>query len=512
MKRAFAGPLPTILVLASTLVFSGCAVGPDFVRPTIPDTVAYAPHPLEMPTTSLPVSGGQVQRFVSDQDIPAQWWTLFHSPALTALVEQALRNNPSITAAEAALRMAQENVYAQQGAYYPNVSANVSASRQKDAIGAVSPTAATGSALLSLRTAQVTVSYMPDVFGANRRQVESAQAQADNQRFLLEASHLALTSNVVTTSIQIASLREQIAATQATVAVEKEQLDLFQHQLDSGGIAEATVIAQRAVLDQTESLVTPLQRQLAQQHDLLLALLGRYPSEVSPGEVELSHLTLPQDLPLSLPSLLVKQRPDVRAAEELLHAASAQIGVADANLLPQLTLSASDGSTATRARDLFHAANLFWSVAAGLTQPIFDGGTLRHKKRAAEAAYDQALAQYRATVLASFQNVADALQALQLDAQALKTAVAAERDTASSLAITRRQVELGDTSYVPLLAAEQLYQQAKINLVQAQAARYADSAALFQALGGGWWNRNSVVTSTPSGTGAGLGANSDKAN
>jgi NodT family efflux transporter outer membrane factor (OMF) lipoprotein len=480
------------LSVALAVALAGCSVGPDFVRPTPPAIKKYTDQALPDTTVSAPTAGGDTQRFTTGADIPAQWWTLFRSAPLDALIERALTANPTIDAAEAALRAAQENVYAQQGAYFPSVSANLSASRQKDAIGVVSPTAASGSAYLTLRTAQVNVSYVADVFGLNRRQVESLEAQAANQRFQLEAARLTLTSNVVATAIAIASLREQIAATESTVQLAEDLLRLLQRQLDLGAIPEANVIAQRTAVAQAAAQLPPLRKQLAQQNDLLAVLVGHSPGEEPPPELELSSLTLPQNLPVSLPSALVEQRPDVRAAQELLHSASAQVGVAIANRLPQLTLNASGGSSASPGADLFKSSNLFWSVAAGLTEPLFDGNTLLHKQRSAEASYEQASAQYRSTVLTAFQNVADTLQALQLDAAALQAAVDAESSAAESLATSRRQVELGDTNPLLLLLAEQAWQQARINRVVAQAARYADTAALFQALGGGWWNAHAA--------------------
>jgi NodT family efflux transporter outer membrane factor (OMF) lipoprotein len=314
-------------------------------------------------------------------------------------------------------------------------------------------------------------------------------AQSESQRYQLEAAYLSLTSNLVVGVVQEASLRAQISATESLIALQQQQLDLFHRQLNAGAIAEAAVVGQEAALAQTRALLPPLRKQLAQQRDALIALSGGFPNEASIASFELAMLQLPQDLPLSLPSSLVQQRPDVKVAEEQLHAASAQIGVAEANMLPQFTLDASGGSIAATIGQLFKSGNNFWNLAAGVTQPLFQGGTLLHRRRSAEAAYDEAAAQYRSTVIGAFQNVADTLQALQFDAESLREALAAERAAASSLAIAKRQVELGDISYLTLLAADQAYQQAVIGLVQARANRYADTAALFQALGGGWWNK-----------------------
>jgi len=485
----------SLAAFTAAALLAGCAVGPDFRRPAAPDVNRYTPQPLPGQTVSVEVKGGEAQRFVHDMDIPGQWWTLFHSKPLDDLVEQALKANPDVEVAQAALRGAWENVYAQQGAFFPSVDANFNPTRQKVAGTLGSPTA-DGSNVFSLHTAQVAVAYTPDVFGGTRRQVESLKAQAESQRFQLEATYLTLTSNVVAAAVEEAALRGQIAATNRIIEIQSKSLDLLQRQYALGQIADADVAAQEAALAQSQAMLPPLEKQLAQQRNLLARLVGRFPSEAITEKFELSSLQLPQDLPLSLPAKLVEQRPDVRAAEEMLHSASAEIGVNVANRLPNITLSANLGSTATALSQLFTAGTGFWALAGNLTQPIFQGGTLLHRQRAAEAAYDQAAAQYRSTVLTAFQNVADTLHAIQSDADALKAAVAAERAAAKSLAIVRRQLELGDVSYLALLNAEQTYQQAQINLVQAHANRYADTAALFQALGGGWWNRADVRLKT----------------
>ncbi len=480
------------LVVLFAFCVAGCAVGPNFLRPRSPETNGYTPEPLASQTAAGPTAGGEAQRFVRDLDIPGQWWTLFRSPQLNTLVEQSLKSNPSVRAAEAALRVAQENLTAQRGIFFPAVSAGYSPNRQSTS-NTLSPALNNNSTLFNLHTAQVNVFYMPDVFGGNRRLVESVGAAVDYQRFQLEATYLTLTSNVVAAAVQEAALRGQIASTQDMIKLEGEQLELLQLQFELGAIAQANVVVQRALLAQTQATLPPLQKQLAMQRDLLTALAGRFPSEEVAEKFDLSTLQLPLDLPVSLPSKLVEQRPDVRAAEAQLHAASAQIGVATANLLPQFMLTATGGSIATQLSSLFSAGTGFWGIAAGLTQPIFQGGALVARKRAAEATYDQAAEQYRGTVISAFQNVADTLRALQYDAEALQAASASERASAESLAIARRQLELGDISYFALLTSEQSYRQAALALVQAQANRYADTVALFQALGGGWWNRSNVV-------------------
>jgi NodT family efflux transporter outer membrane factor (OMF) lipoprotein len=481
-------------VLATSMVDEGCMVGPDFHRPAAPGVTGYSKESMAAQTAAAGVTAGQAQRFVQGQDIPGQWWTLFHSRALNDLIEQALRNNPDVQAAQAALRFAMENVYAQMGAYYPSVQASFSPSRQKNAVEVIAPTLSSGAAIFNLYTAQVSVTYLLDVFGGTRRQVESLKAQAESQRFQLEATYLTLTSNVVVAAVQEASLREQLAATQKVIEIQSEALQLFRRQYELGAIAQADVVAQEAAMAQTQATLIPLRKQLALQRDLLARLSGRFPGEEPAETFELSALQLPQDLPVSLPSQLVEQRPDVRSAEAQMHAASAQVGVSISNMLPQITLSAGIGSTAVELSKLFTANTAFWNATGSLSQTLFDGGILLHRKRAAVAALDQSEAQYRSTVLSAFQNVADTLRVLEYDAEAVRAQAAAERAAAESLKIARESLALGSISYLSLLNAQMTYEQALINLAQAQGSRYADTAALFQALGGGWWNRSDVAS------------------
>jgi len=491
-----------ITALIAVALFSGCAVGPNFQRPATPEISEYTPQPLSAVTSTANVPGGEEQRFVTGMDIPKQWWELFKSQPLNALIEKSLKANPSIDAAKAALRQAQENVAAQAGYYYPAVQAGYSASRSKDS-GVISPVLASGQNPYTLHTAQANVSFVLDVFGGNRRQVESLQAQADFQRFQLEAAYLTLTSNVVAAAVQESLLRAQLSATESIIKIQTEVLNQLRRQFEVGYVAGLDVAAQEAALAQVQQTLPPLQKQLAQTRDLLVALAGRFPDEDLEEKFDLAAITLPQELPVSLPSKLVEQRPDVRAAEEQLHSASAEIGVATAAMLPNITLSADVGSTATGFSHLFTSDTSFWSLAGGLTQPIFEGGTLRHRKRAAEAAFDQAAAEYRSTVIAAVQNVADTLHALQSDADALKAAATFEQAAKRSLDLARKQFEVGYVNYLSLLSAEQAYQMAVINLVQARANRFADTAALFMALGGGWWNGPDTALSAQPGVAAG---------
>lgn len=493
-KRPISRALAFVVASAVTLTVTGCAVGPDFKRPAAPQVDGYVQ---KSKTASAPteLTAINAQQLVNGMDIPGQWWALFHSQPLNELINQAIKANPDLRAAQAALRSTQEILYAGQGAFFPSVDVSFQPTRQKIADGTVASSAANGATIYNLHTAQVSVGYSPDVFGGVRRGVESLQAQAELQRFQLEAAFLSLTSNVVNTVVQEASLRDQIAATREIIDINKKLLEILRRQHSLGQSAVADIATQEAALAQAQATLPPLEKQLAQQRDMLATLVGRFPSEELTARFDLASLQLPDTLPLSLPSKLVGQRPDIRAAEENLHSASAQVGVAIANRLPNITLSATLGSTAFEIGQLLNAGTGFWMLAGNLSQPIFHGGALLHQQRAAEAAYDQAVAQYRSTVLSAFRDVADTLHAIQADTHAFAAALAAERAAAKSLAIATRQLELGDISYTTLLAAQQSYQQTKLNLVQAQANRFTDTTALFQALGGGWWNRPDAIAS-----------------
>jgi NodT family efflux transporter outer membrane factor (OMF) lipoprotein len=473
------------------LALSACAVGPDFAPPPAPDVGGYTPEARLAPTVSTDVAAGAAQKFDTGRDIPGEWWRVFHSRELDALIAEALRSNPSLAAAQAALWQAKENLYAQRGSLLPTADANGSGERQQ-----FSPSEFGGSgppSVFNLYQASVNVSYAVDVFGGTRRQIEASDAQAAYQRFELEAAYLTLTANVVTAYVQAASLRGQIVATLDIIKTETDQLEVVRHQFDVGAAARTDVLTQQSEVATAQATLPPLQKQLEQQRHVILALIGHFPSDGLRDGMTLTSLRLPTDLALSLPSQLVEQRPDIRAAEAQLHQASAQIGVAIANMLPKFTLNADYGTAALTTATLFTPATAVWTLAASGTQPIFHGFTLLHQERAAKAAYDQAAAQYRSTVLTAFQNVADALRALQLDAATLRAQRAALGAASETLDLARGQYRLGAITYVTLLNAQRSYAQARLAVVQAQAARYADTAALFQALGGGWWNRADVA-------------------
>jgi NodT family efflux transporter outer membrane factor (OMF) lipoprotein len=496
-----------LLVMCCVLAAS-CAVGPRYHRPEAPANADYAPMPLPQASSSAPIHGGDVQRFISGRELPFDWWQLFQSPALNALVEQAFKANPSIPAARAALTQAQELVRAQRGFYYPSVAAGFQAERvkvagnntQSSSLGIQGngenlgqPLAPAVPLYYQFYTAGLSVGFVPDVFGANWRQVESLAAQRDAQRFALEATYITLASNVVGAAIQEASLRAQVEATQQIIAADEKSLQILRDQFRLGFAMRIDVAAQEAALAQAETLLPPLQKQLEQTRDLLRVLVGNLPNQDVPETFQLDALQLPPELPLSLPANIIEQRPDVRAAEAQLHAANAQVGVAVAAMLPQFSITGTLGGNAAQIPSLFAGGGPFWTLVGGVTQPVFEGGTLLHTERAAKAALKQAAAQYQSTVLTAYQNVADTLHASLSDADALAGAVETENAAKVTYDLTRRQMEVGYVNYLALLSAETTYNQALLTRVQAQAARFGDTIALFQALGGGWWNRKEVA-------------------
>jgi NodT family efflux transporter outer membrane factor (OMF) lipoprotein len=484
---------PRCIAALSLLLIAGCAVGPNFKKPAAPDVSDYTGSPLSNTAATDNLPGGEAQRFAKAGDISADWWTLFRSKPLNDLIERSLAGNPDLKAAQAALSVAWENVLAQRGAYYPSVAANFSASRQRQS-GQIAPTLNSNAFLYNLFTPQVSVSYVPDVFGLNRRTVESLQAQEQAVRFQMIATYTTLTSNVVVTAIQESSLQLQIDATRELIDSNSGAVKILQYQFAKGYASRLDLAAQESQLAQVEATLPPLLKQLAQLRDLLAVLTGRFPNQDPVEQFDLSALQLPQDLPVSLPSALVEQRPDVLQAEANLHDASAKIGIAVANRLPNIVLTANAGSSAAAMNQLFTSGTGFWGLGAAATAPIFQGGTLLHQERAAKAAYTEAAEQYRSTVLTAFQNVADTLTALEQDAEAVKSAAAAADAAKVTLDLARRQWQDGYAGYLALLSAEQADQQSRINLVQARASRLADTAALFQALGGGWWHRGDLAT------------------
>jgi len=473
---------------------SACAVGPDFRSPEAPKARRYTPLPLPGATDAAALPQGEAQRFVEGGEIPSQWWTLFGSQKLEQLIRQGLAQSPNLAAAEAALRQAGETRRAEAGSLLPDLDAGLSVERRKFTGASFGQPGGPGG-LFTLYNASVSVSYGLDPFGLARRRVESFQAQLGYQRFLLEGARLTLASNIVTTVIQECSLRERIKATAAMIAADEEQLRLVKLRMELGGAVRSELLAQQAQLAQTRTTLPPLEKELALTRHRLAVLAGLQPSQAaSLPEFELEGLELPLELPVSLPSELVRQRPDIRASEELLHRASAEVGVATANLFPRLTITGDFGSQSTAPEDLFSAGTGVWNIGAGLVQPLFRGGELRARRQAALAGYAEAEALYRETVLMAFRNVADVLRSLELDARALKAQAEAEEASRGSLEVALTQYRLGAVNQLTLLDARRQHQQARIALAQAKAARFADTAALFQALGGGWWHEKGEVT------------------
>ncbi|HXP66158.1 MAG TPA: efflux transporter outer membrane subunit [Steroidobacteraceae bacterium] len=476
-------------LVALVMALAGCALGPNFKRPAAPTAIDYGSSAKAVGATARPETVSDAQRYIAGMDVPDQWWRVFGSQEINGLVARALAGNPNIKAAQAALRQAHELYLAQRTSFFPNVQGSFAADRSEFPVNTLTSPTVASSSTYTLYTAQLSLSYAPDIFGATRRQVEIAQAQAESARFQLEASYVTLSTNVVVAAIQEASLRGQIATTERLLQMEHQLTGLAQQQRRLGTASDLDVLSQLALEAQTAQMLPPLQKQLGQTRDALIALLGKLPSDDLPENVQLNQLTLPADLPLSVPSKLVEQRPDVRQAEENLHAATAAVGVAITDLLPQFAITADVGSSALTLGKLFTPYTGFWDAGASLTQTLLDAGALIHKKHAADAALDQAAALYRAAVILACQNVADTLRAIEADADAQKASGEALRAAEKTFDLAQKQRALGTINLVALLNAEQSYGTAALSDIQARANRYADTAALFQALGGGWWNR-----------------------
>jgi NodT family efflux transporter outer membrane factor (OMF) lipoprotein len=477
---------------------AGCTVGPDFKPPDPPKDTTYLTEEAAPQTVATPdVLGGDAQRFVSDLDIPAQWWQVYQSRPLNDLIERSFRANPDIQTAMQSLKAAQETARAQRAALFPLVTATGSGT-QNQTSAALAPIPNSTATTFGLFTGLLNITYLLDLWGGTRRAAESAEAQAEGQCFLLEAAYLTLSSNVVVAAVTEASLRGQIATTERTIAIQRETLTLLQRRFAIGQSSRADVATQEAALAQSEAALPPLRSQLSQQRNLLAQLTGQTTAHVPTETFDLASIKLPQDLPVSLPARMVEQRPDIRSAEANVHSAGANVGVQTAAMLPQFTFAFSYGSTSTTLDTLFSPLLGPTSVVGlSFAQTLLDGGALSARRRAAIAQWEQAKSQYRSTVLTAFRNVADTMQTLRFDALTLQAAANAEKAAGLSLEITRRRLAAGDAGILDILNAELTYQTAALALVQAQAARYSDTAALFQALGGGWWNRDAAGNPNP---------------
>ncbi|MGJ7579258.1 efflux transporter outer membrane subunit [Variovorax sp. RHLX14] len=447
----------------------GCTVGPDYVRPE-------SPLPMALTREPLPTAGSAAVTVTYD------WWRQFGVPELDALVAQALAQSPTVAAAEATLRAARENTIAQRGFFYPTVQAGYNASRQNVGQSVSSPLAS-GDSIYSYHTAQLSVGFAPDVFGGNRRQVEGLQAAEDGQRDQLAAARVTLASNIVAAAIQDATLTEQAEAVQQAIEATREQLDYARRLQANGYLSGLDVALQENQLTQLQQSLPPLEKQREQTRDLISALAGRTPDAVLP-RIRLADVRMPA-LPSAVASELIDQRPDVHAAEMQLRAANAAIGVAKAARLPQLSITAAFSGGAIRFADMFAAGNPAWSLGAGVLQPIFSGGTLSARQRAAEAQFDAIAAQYRGTVLAAFQNVADALYAIDVDTRALRVAEAGEAATRKNFELTRLQLAQGYTTRPSALATQAAFLQNRSARIAARGALLGDTVALYQSLGGG---------------------------
>ncbi len=504
---------------------AGCAVGPNFHRPQAPKDAGYTVAALPEKTTSTPGPSGDAQQFVMGQDVDYRWWESFGSPGINSLVERAFRVNPTVRAAQAALRQAQETVYAQQGYFWPSVGADYNFERQKlpgntatsSAPGIqgngqdLVPSGPAQPLIFNFQTAQLTVGFVPDVFGENRRKVESLDAQAQMQRFELEATYISLASNVVAAAIQEASTRAQLKATEEIIAHNEKSVAILRDKFEHGYASAVDLATQELQLAQAKSLLPPLRKQFEQNRDLIRELAGNLPDQDVAETFELTSLRLPTELPLSLPSKIIEQRPDIRAAEETMRSANANVGAAIAAMLPQFTISGTVGGAATQFGQMFASGGPFWTLIGDVSQPIFQGGTLWHTKRAADQALKQAAALYQNTVLQAYQNIADSLHAVVTDADALAAAADAERAAKTAMDLAQKRLDDGYGDYLAELAAAMVYQQAVLTEVQARATRLGDSAALYQALGGGWWNRKTgpltgQSTEGPAGTAVSLAA------
>lgn len=462
-------------------------VGPNFNSPNPPKVKKYTEKPLPAKTVSTPGTGGQAQAFITNKDIPLLWWELYHSPELNQLIRIGLANSPNLAVASAALREAQENLKVQIGnSMWPSIDASQMVQRQRYSGLQIGFPA--DSVTFNLVYTSFNLSYTLDVFGGARRQIEALKAQVNYQQFQVIAAYLTLTSNIVTTSVAIASYQAQIDATIDLIKAEQGLFDILNQQYRLGGVSQENVLTQQTLLEQTKATLPPLQKNLSQAKHALATLVGTFPETPLPI-IKLNRLKLPTELPVSLPSNLVRQRPDVRAAEALLHQACAQIGVATANLFPQFTITANEGWLNTSFANLFTKRHEVWGLTGQVVQPLFHGGALWAQRRSVIAAYQQTAAQYKQTVLQAFQDVADVLRGLEVDARTLQAQIKAENAARDSLNLTLKQYRLGGVSYINLLNAQQQYQQTRISRIQAQAVRYSDTAALFQALGGGWWHK-----------------------
>ena len=465
------------------VMFGGCAVGPNFVRPAPPDTDRYT---RELQSEATVSANGQAQHFKPSDTLIADWWKLFESAELNATVNKAIANNPTLQASEASLASSQDNMRAGYGVFFPQIQAGLGASRQRSS--SLQQGSQTSGRIFNLVTLSSTISYAIDVFGGARRSVESLRAQADFQRYENVAAYLILSSNVVNTSIARAAYYEEICTTKQLIKLEKQQLRLTQAQVRAGTSPYVNILSIESLIAANQALLAPLEQNLSQAEHLLATLEGEFPSKADLPEINLNKFSLPIDLPVSLPSDLVNQRPDILAAEAQMHVASAKIGVATALMFPSFSLNGTFGTSGTNFGNLTASSGKFWSIGPVATIPLFQGTTLWFGRKAAIDVYQQSRANYRQTVLSAFEQVADSLKALEHDAEALQAQVEAKHAAGEALKLLQANYHAGLIDYLAVLTADVQYHETSIAYLQAVAQRYQDTVALFVALGGGWWN------------------------
>jgi len=470
-------------VAALCALLAGCAVGPNFVRPDVSRATHYAPGGDPHGTSE---AQSITQRFTPGAGVAGDWWRIFGSVKLESMVSEALAANPGLAAAQASLRAGEESLLAGYGIFFPQAQAEARATRQRFTalqFGQTLP-----ASIFNLFTLSASASYVLDIFGGERRQIEALGAELDEQRATERATYVTLVANIVNTVVARAAYRAEIDATEQLIDMQREQVKIARVQYEAGTQPYSNVLSLESQLAASEASIPQLEQKLTQAEDLLATLVGHAPSDWNPPEITLAELKLPSDLPLSLPSDLVRQRPDILLAEATAHAASANVGVATAELLPSLTLDGSYSANSTRTSQLFARRGQAWSAGADLAAPLFEGGTLWHRRKAAIETYRQSVALYRQTVLAAFAQVADTLRALDHDAAALRAEEEALRSAREALRLVEVNYEAGLATYLDVLNADAQYHQAIINDLQSVAVRYQDTVALYVALGGGWWN------------------------
>jgi NodT family efflux transporter outer membrane factor (OMF) lipoprotein len=482
---------PALTAALAALILAGCAVGPDFKSPPAPAAEGYL-HPAPAPGKT---DARDLQQLLSGAEVAAQWWQLFQSPVLDEVVRAALAESPTLAAADATLAQAREQVVIARAALLPSLSANAGAQHSRavtgvPGLGAPGSSSGSGSNLYSLG---LSASYSLDLFGGIRRNIEQQSALAQYQRYELAAAYLTLTGDVVNEALTIAATRLQVATTEELIEVDRKNLALTQREFEVGTATRADVLTADSQLAADLTQLPTLHKQLEQAYDALSVLVGRSPAEWKSHEFDIGELTLPREVPLSLPARLVRQRPDVLAAEAQLHASNAAIGVAIAQEFPSLDLSASVTRQALEAGALFHQFNTLWDAGGALALPIFAGGAQAAQVRAVRDTHTAQAATYRAVVLEALGQVADDLWALQYDAQLLTVDRHSVEVASEALKLQQKSYAVGTTSVLSLITAERTYAQARLSYATAQIQQFQDTAGLLVALGGGWWQEQAPV-------------------